>query len=231
MLTCFPLAAPHAQPNQQPEMRLATQQLAQNETPQPGRQQPQPQPRATQMMVPSDDVLLILIRATLIALNQANVTGNYSVLRDLGAPGFKEANSADKLAQTFAKMRQRGLDLSLIMLVQPKICRKAQITPKGLLGINGFFATDADPINSDLLFKAVDGRWRLFGIAANAARPQQGLEVQAAPEPAPAKAPDKSAASEPAASIKTQATPKATDTGTTVSKNPSGTGVDIRDRL
>jgi hypothetical protein len=43
-------------------------------------------------------------------------------------------------------------------------------------------------------------------------------------------APEESAASE-LATIKTQATPKATDTETTVSKNPSGTDVDIRDQL
>jgi hypothetical protein len=49
--------------------------------------------------VPTDDVLLILIRSSLIALNQANVTGNYSVLRDIGAPDFKQANGADRLAQ------------------------------------------------------------------------------------------------------------------------------------
>jgi hypothetical protein len=52
--------------------------------------------------VPTDDVLLILIRSSLIALNQANVTGNYSVLRDIGAPDFKQANGADRLAQIFA---------------------------------------------------------------------------------------------------------------------------------
>ena len=32
--------------------------------------------------------VLILIRSALLALDQANKTGNYTVLRDLGAPGF-----------------------------------------------------------------------------------------------------------------------------------------------
>src|SRR5262245_36574373 len=200
MLTCLPLAAPHAQPNQQPEMRLATQQLAQNETPQPGPQQPQPQPRATQLMVPSDDVLLILIRATLIALNQANVTGNYTVLRDLGAPSFKEANSADKLAQVFASIRQRKLDLALVLLVEPKLYRKPVITPKGLLRITGFFPTDRERINFDLMFQGVEGRWRLFGLSADAANPQQAPAAQVAPQ-APAKELEVAAPLSPAAEV------------------------------
>jgi hypothetical protein len=36
--------------------------------------------------VPDDLKLIILIRTALIALNQANLTGNYSVLRDIAAP-------------------------------------------------------------------------------------------------------------------------------------------------
>ena len=39
--------------------------------------------------MPSDDKLLILINSALIALNQANATGNYTVLCDMAAPGFQ----------------------------------------------------------------------------------------------------------------------------------------------
>jgi len=45
--------------------------------------------------------VLILIRSALIALDQANKTGNYTVMRDLGAPGF-QVNSAARLAEIFA---------------------------------------------------------------------------------------------------------------------------------
>jgi hypothetical protein len=33
--------------------------------------------------------VLILVRSTILALDQANKTGNYTVLRDLGAPGSR----------------------------------------------------------------------------------------------------------------------------------------------
>ena len=193
-------------------------------------QQAQPQtPVGPRPSVPSDDVLLLLIRSTLIALNQANVTGNYSVLRDLAAPSFKEANSADKLAQVFAKMRERKLDLSLILVIQPKLYRRAEIGPKGILRITGFFEMEPKPINFDLMFQAVQGRWRLFGIVASPAGPQQVPDAQMAPRPAPPATPEAVAPTKPAASpVKA---PTATDTGSSAPKTSSQTGSDIRDRL
>src|SRR5262245_20468190 len=41
--------------------------------------------------------LNLLIRTTVIAVNQANRTGNYSVLRDLAAPGFQASNNPAQL--------------------------------------------------------------------------------------------------------------------------------------
>jgi hypothetical protein len=55
--------------------------------------------------------VLILIRSTVLALDQANKTGDYTVLRDLGAPGF-QANTAARLVEIFASQRRDNLDLS-----------------------------------------------------------------------------------------------------------------------
>ena len=48
--------------------------------------------------------VLILIRSTLLALDHANKTGNYSVLRALGSPGFQKL-TVERLAEIFAKQR------------------------------------------------------------------------------------------------------------------------------
>ena len=71
--------------------------------------------------MPSDDKLIMLINSSLIALNQANATGNYTVLREMAAPGFQQANSAEKLAQVFRQLRSRNLDFTPILLFQPKL--------------------------------------------------------------------------------------------------------------
>ena len=37
---------------------------------------------------------MILIRSTLLAANHANLTGNYTVLRELGTPDFQQTNNS-----------------------------------------------------------------------------------------------------------------------------------------
>jgi hypothetical protein len=64
-------------------------------------------PQPAKPSVPDDLKLIILIRTSLIALNPANLTGNYSVLRDMAAPGFQQANNAAQLAQIFSDLRNR----------------------------------------------------------------------------------------------------------------------------
>src|SRR5262245_35616863 len=75
------------------------------------KQPPQQQPPAPKPAQIDRNGVLILIRTTLLALDQANKTGNYTVLRDLGAPDF-QANSAAQLADIFAQQRRDNIDLS-----------------------------------------------------------------------------------------------------------------------
>jgi hypothetical protein len=214
LLASSAITGESSQPQQQPTTKLRQppqQQLAQNGQPQP-----------SQLMVPTDDVLLILIRASLIALHQANMTGNYTVLRDIGAPGFRHANSADMLAKIFAN--RRNLDLGPILVIQPKLYRKAQITSAGMLRITGFFPTDPERIDFDLLFQPVQGQWELFGISVSAGPSQRASVLEVAPQAAPTQAP------EAAAPAKAPEVPKPANTSSMAKKN-QGTDVDIRDRL
>jgi hypothetical protein len=117
--------------------------------------------------IPDDQHLIVLITSTLLALNQANLTGNYSVFRELGAPGFQLSNSAGKLSDAFADLRQRNFDLSPIAVLQPSLVRRPEITSNGMLRLSGFFPTVPERLNFDLIYQRVDDRWLLFGIAAN----------------------------------------------------------------
>ena len=56
--------------------------------------------------MPSDDKLIMLINSAMIALNQANATGNYTVLRDMAAPGFQRANSPERLAKALQQSQE-----------------------------------------------------------------------------------------------------------------------------
>jgi hypothetical protein len=78
---------------------------------------PQSAPRAAQI---DRNGVLILIRESLLALDQANKTGNYTVLRDLGSPAF-QANSAARLSEIFAKQRNDNVDLSGVVVIDPQL--------------------------------------------------------------------------------------------------------------
>jgi hypothetical protein len=176
-------------------MRLSAQpQQRQAQSSQPKAQPSEPQtPVTTGPAVPSDQKLVMLIFSTLITLNQANATGNYTVLHDMGAPSFQTANSSARLAEVFADLRHRNLDLSPILLFQPKLLRKPEIDAKGMLRVTGFFPTQPERVNFDLLFQPVQGQWRLFGIAADTSQAPQPPAASVG-QPGPAQGGDHSSA-------------------------------------
>lgn len=123
---------------------------------------PPPPPRAKG--VPDDYKLAMLIRTSLLALNQANLTGNYSVLRDLGAPAFQQANNPARLGQLFANLRMRQINLDPVLVIEPKIAEPF-INDRGMLRLKGFFPTKPERVNFELAFQKIDEQWRLFAIA------------------------------------------------------------------
>ena len=82
--------------------------------------------------------VLILVRTALLALDQANKTGNYTVLRDLGAPAF-QVNTAARLAEIFAGHRRDNLDLSGVAVIDPQLTVLPQIEANGMMRMAGFF--------------------------------------------------------------------------------------------
>src|ERR1700738_234886 len=121
--------------------------------------------------------VLILIRSTLLALDHANKTGNYTVLRDIGAPGF-QSNTAARLGEIFAKLRGDNLDLSGVAVIDPQLNLLPQIEANGLMHMAGFFPSVPTQVNFDLSFAPVNGQWRLFGISVSI-----GQSGPAAPDP------------------------------------------------
>ena len=111
------------------------------------------------------DTVNKLIWSTIAAVDHGNVTGNYSVLRDLGAPEFQANNNAASLAGVFQAVRTQRVDLSNTLLVAPVLDFAPTIVQGGLLRVRGRFALRPNAIAFDLLFANNGGRWRLFGIA------------------------------------------------------------------
>jgi hypothetical protein len=138
---------------------------APKQQPQQQRQQP-PQPQAPHPAQIDRNGVLILIRETLLALDQANKTGNYTVLRDLGAPDF-QSNTAARLAEIFAQQRKDNIDLSGIAVIDPQLTLLPQIEGNGLMHMAGFFPSVPTQVNFELLYAPVNGRWKLFGLSVS----------------------------------------------------------------
>lgn len=125
-------------------------------------------PRAASLQpVPAELELSKLVWTTMAAVDHANQSGNYSVLRDVSAPGFQQNNDAARLTQIFAGLRASGTDLSNTLLLGPTWAAPPAILPNGLLRLKGYFGLRPTAIAFDLDYQWVNGKWRLFGVAIN----------------------------------------------------------------
>ncbi len=121
-----------------------------------------------EQLVISKIELALLIKSSVIALQQANQTGNYSVLRDLGTPVFRERFDQAKLTAIFSSLRARNINLSPALLLAPNLVKPPEITPQHQLHLAGNFPTQPLQIQFELLFLRIDGMWRIDGISVDA---------------------------------------------------------------
>ncbi len=130
--------------------------------------------------------LTILIKGTVVALAQANATGNYSVLRDLGTPIFRERFDQAALTAAFANLRARKIDLSPSILMTPNLTKPPEINQNGELVLIGDFPSQPVHIHFEIMFTQLDGIYRLAGLGVDvvatprvqASAAQQLLPVQ-----------------------------------------------------
>ena len=99
-------------------LALAMPVTAQQQQQQRAAVQPRPsvQPPPSIRPTPSQLELSKMIWSTIAAVDHANRSGNYSVLRDISAQGFQINNNAAQLAQVFAGIRNLQLDLGNALL-------------------------------------------------------------------------------------------------------------------
>ena len=127
---------------------------------QTGSAQPPPSIRP----VPDQLELSKLVWSTILAVDHANRSGNYSVLRDMSAQGFQINNDAARLAQIFAGLRQSRIDLSNALLVPPSYSEAPKLVQDGVFEVKGAFLLRPTSIRFDLFYQWEQGRWKLFGI-------------------------------------------------------------------
>lgn len=114
--------------------------------------------------VPDQLELAKTIWSTLLAVDHANRSGNYSVLRDMSAQGFQINNDAARLAQLFSGLRESRVDLANTLVIAPTFFEPPRQIQADVFQVKGVFQLRPTAIQFDLYYQWEQGRWKLFGI-------------------------------------------------------------------
>ncbi|MEE4539483.1 MAG: hypothetical protein V2J51_13450 [Erythrobacter sp.] len=155
---------------------VAMQTAAQQGQAQPGG--PSVQPPASVSPVPSQIELAKLLWSTIAAVDHANRSGNYSVLRDISAQRFQINFNPARLTEIFSGLRSLDIDLSNALLVPPTYYEAPARVSNDVFRARGVFQLRPIAIGFDIYYQWEQGRWKLFGVDLT---PQQMTESQPAP--------------------------------------------------
>ncbi|MXP15088.1 hypothetical protein GRI44_10040 [Altererythrobacter confluentis] len=126
--------------------------------------QPSILPPASMRPVPDSLEMSKLVWSTIIAVDHANRSGNYSVLRDMSAQGFQINNTAATLATTFSGIRNSRINLSNVLLVPPTYSEAPRQVQADIFEVKGLFVLRPTSIFFNMYFQWEQGQWKLFGI-------------------------------------------------------------------
>jgi hypothetical protein len=114
--------------------------------------------------IPSDDEQDVLVRTTLMTFNDANMTGNYSVLLAKASKQFQSQVTDDKLAAAFEGFRTNELFFESVVADDYESADKAKIDSDGVLTLAGVFKDDDVQVKYRLRFVENGKVWKLLGI-------------------------------------------------------------------
>ena len=118
-------------------------------------------PAQAENTVPPPVLQEILIKTTLLTFNDANLTGNYTVLHDKLAKLFRDKITPDGLKAAFKSIADQKADLGLISAMPPVASSEAKINAaRGSLELRGYFATKPSRVTHELDFLPSEGQWK-----------------------------------------------------------------------
>ncbi len=115
--------------------------------------------------LPDESTLARLVWTSMIEVDSANRTGNYSVLHALGSPDFQQQNSVDDLSQLFSTLRENRVDIGRAILLEPEYHIPPGIDEQGVLRLRGGFEFRPKAVRFDILFQNIGGGWRILAIS------------------------------------------------------------------
>jgi len=109
----------------------------------------------------------ILIKGTLLTFNDANVTGNYTVLHAKLSKPFRDQFSPERLKDVFKVFSEKHVDIDIISAKSPIASQEPKVTDNGTLILYGFFDTAPSRVFYELEYIMSDGEWKPTRINVN----------------------------------------------------------------
>lgn len=106
----------------------------------------------------------VIIKATLMTFNDANVTGNYAVMHAKLSKPFRDKYSPQQLADAFKVFRDNRIDFDLIVAKPPVASQAPRVNDNGVLILYGHFDTTPSRVHYELEFIMSDGEWKPIRI-------------------------------------------------------------------
>jgi len=118
--------------------------------------------------MPSEDVQDVLVRTTLMALNDANMTGNYAVLVARSSQQFQAQVTQEKLAAALEVFRTNKLFFESIVNKKCDSTEKPVIDREGVLNLGGVIKSNEIQVTYKLRFVQNGSAWKLLGFNVDA---------------------------------------------------------------
>jgi len=140
-------------------------------------------PAWAQNQVPAPKPLEALVKATLMTLNDANLTGDYRVFHARLSGPFRQQFTPERLKQSFREFSDKNVDIDIVCALAPVWEQPPFVDPEGKLVLRGLFPTEPTRVSFEMDFVAWDGDWKLIRINVRVAPSADGPPV--VPEPPP----------------------------------------------
>lgn len=114
--------------------------------------------------VPNAKEQEVLIKASLLTLNDANVTGNYTILHAKLSKPFRDQFSADRLKQSFKQFADKKADWEAVAAMSPIPTKEPHIDKRGALILHGYFDGGAQHVVYELDFIPSEGEWKPINL-------------------------------------------------------------------
>ena len=124
----------------------------------------------TSFPLPTERLAVSLIYQTIITINNASQSRNYSVLRALSAPEFQTKYSLKELHDTLDGLQANKIDLKEMTLFDPVIEKKQILRSEKIFRLKGYMPTAPIRMRFEFQYQYVKRKWRLFAMSLDFVR-------------------------------------------------------------